>query len=94
MSMEFEDGPIMNPAIAGEDAQIETSLRPANFADYVGQDKIKKNLDIFISAARMRNEALDHVLFYGPPGLGKTTLANIIAAEMGANLKSTSGPVI
>ena len=92
--MEFEDGPIMNPAIAGEDAQIETSLRPANFADYVGQDKIKKNLDIFISAARMRNEALDHVLFYGPPGLGKTTLANIIAAEMGANLKSTSGPVI
>ncbi len=82
-------------AVAGEqEVQYETSLRPASFQEYVGQSKIKKNLSIFMEAARMRREPLDHALFYGPPGLGKTTLATIIAGEMGANLKSTSGPVI
>jgi Holliday junction DNA helicase RuvB len=77
-----------------QDIQYETSLRPASFGEYVGQTKIKKNLSIFMEAARMRQESLDHALFYGPPGLGKTTLASIIASEMGSNLKSTSGPVI
>ncbi len=79
---------------SGPDLQFETSLRPTSFDDYVGQDKVKKNLAIFMEAAKMRQEPLDHSLFYGPPGLGKTTLATIIATEMGANLKSTSGPVI
>jgi len=78
----------------GGDDQFEASLRPRQLSEYVGQAKAKENLQIFIDAARGRNEALDHVLFYGPPGLGKTTLANIIANEMGVNIKSTSGPVI
>ena len=77
-----------------QEVQYETSLRPASFQEYVGQSKIKKNLSIFMEAARMRQEPLDHALFYGPPGLGKTTLASIISFEMGSNLKSTSGPVI
>ncbi|MGP0565701.1 MULTISPECIES: Holliday junction branch migration DNA helicase RuvB [unclassified Nitrospina] len=77
-----------------QEAQFETSLRPRTFAEYIGQDKVKENLAIFLSAAKMRGETLDHVLFYGPPGLGKTTLANIIASEMRAALTSTSGPVI
>ena len=85
---------VLDSDIETEEVQIDSRLRPSNFDDYVGQEKIKENLKIFISAARMRGDALDHALFYGPPGLGKTTLANIIAAEMGANLKSTSGPVI
>jgi holliday junction DNA helicase RuvB len=85
---------VMDSAIEVEEVQYDNKLRPSNFDDYVGQEKIKENLKIFISAARMRGDALDHSLFYGPPGLGKTTLANIIAVEMGANLKSTSGPVI
>ncbi len=85
---------VIDSEIESEEIQYDCKLRPANLDDYVGQEKIKENLKIFISAARMRGDALDHVLFYGPPGLGKTTLANIISVEMGANLKSTSGPVI
>ena len=77
-----------------EDINFEVGLRPKSLQEYVGQTKAKRNLKVFIDAARNRQEALDHVLFYGPPGLGKTTLANIIAQEMGVSIKSTSGPVI
>ncbi|HEX9777415.1 MAG TPA: Holliday junction branch migration DNA helicase RuvB [Geopsychrobacteraceae bacterium] len=77
-----------------EDLTTEMGLRPQSLQEYVGQLKAKKNLQVFIDAARKRQEALDHVLFFGPPGLGKTTLANIIAQEMGVSIKSTSGPVI
>lgn len=76
------------------DDQIENVLRPKTMDEYVGQEKVKDNLKVYISAAKKRNEALDHVLLYGPPGLGKTTLANIIANEMGTNFKQTSGPAI
>jgi Holliday junction DNA helicase RuvB len=85
---------LISPAAAGDDDRFDASLRPRTLSEYIGQNKAKDNLQIFIDAARQRREALDHVLFYGPPGLGKTTLANIIAAEMGVNIKSTSGPVI
>ncbi|MDD2556769.1 MAG: Holliday junction branch migration DNA helicase RuvB [Desulfuromonadaceae bacterium] len=78
----------------GDDEHFENPLRPRTLAEYIGQQQVKQNLEVFIQAARKRAEALDHVLFYGPPGLGKTTLANIIASEMGVNIKSTSGPVI
>ena len=77
-----------------EDKKIEGTLRPQYFKDYIGQEKIKSTLKVFIDAAKSRGEALDHVLFYGPPGLGKTTLCGIIANEMGVNLKVTSGPAI
>ena len=90
----MDEDRLINSELDNEEVQYDNSLRPSKLADYVGQEKIKENLNIFIAAAKMREESLDHVLFYGPPGLGKTTLANIIASEMDANIKSTSGPVI
>ena len=85
---------IIQTDLAGEDIVIEKGLRPESVDQYVGQSKAKNNLKIFIEAAKSRNEPLDHVLFYGPPGLGKTTLATIIAHEMGVHIKVTSGPAI
>ena len=85
---------IIEPEQNDDDVQLDRSLRPVRFEDFVGQDRIKQNLRVFIDAAKGRGEALDHVLFSGPPGLGKTTLANIIAHELGVNLRSTSGPVL
>lgn len=85
---------IICPVLEKEDIDIDSSLRPRTLDEYVGQDKVKENLKIFIEAAKQRNEPLDHTLLYGPPGLGKTTLSNIIANEMNANIRITSGPAI
>ena len=85
---------VISTQIQEEDLNIEKSLRPQTLEDYIGQEKAKKNLKVYIEAAKQRGEALDHVLFYGPPGLGKTTLAGIIANEMQVHIKITSGPAI
>ncbi|MBZ0263962.1 Holliday junction branch migration DNA helicase RuvB [bacterium] len=82
------------PEPAPGDNELDRSLRPQRFDEFVGQDKMKANLEVFVAAARQRGEALDHTLFYGPPGLGKTTISGIIAAEMGVHMISTSGPVL
>ena len=92
--MNEQEERIICPGLEKEDIDIETSLRPKKLEDYVGQDKIKENLKVYIEAAKQREEPLDHTLLYGPPGLGKTTLSNIIANEMGANIRITSGPAI
>ena len=96
MSLEYSEGldtPIITPSFVPQDA-AEVGLRPKLLADYTGQEKAKGNLSVYIEAARQRGESLDHTLLYGPPGLGKTTLAGIIAAEMGVNIRITSGPAI
>ncbi|NPA28502.1 MAG: AAA family ATPase, partial [Epsilonproteobacteria bacterium] len=74
--------------------RFEASLRPSRWEEYIGQEKIKSNLKVFIEASLKRGEALDHILFFGPPGLGKTTLSNIVASQMGANIKTTAAPMI
>ena len=84
----------LDPKLKSEDKEIELSLRPKKLAEFIGQKKLKDQLGIFIEAARERDEALDHILFYGPPGLGKTTLAMLLSAEMGSSIKITSGPAL
>jgi len=85
---------VISPAVNADEATLERSLRPRVLDEYIGQERVVENLRVFLEAAKARSEPLDHTLLYGPPGLGKTTLANVIAAEMGVSIKTTSGPVI
>ena len=90
----MSDERLVTPVRADEEAQFEAGLRPRTLDEYIGQDRVRENLHVSITAARQRNEALDHVLIYGPPGLGKTTLAYVIGNELGVPVRSTSGPVL
>ena len=94
MSAPVNDERLVSAAGRGDDAVVDRAIRPRSFSEYVGQEQVKSQMGIFIEAARQRAEALDHTLIFGPPGLGKTTLAVIIAAELGVNLRQTSGPVL
>jgi len=94
MNVEANNERLVSAQGRGDEAQVDRAIRPHSFAEYVGQEQVKSQMGIFIEAARARSEALDHTLIFGPPGLGKTTLAVIVAAELGVNLRQTSGPVL